>query len=152
MADTTSATMTIAAPAGRLMDVIADFAAYPRWVDTVRSAEVIDPGQPGGRPELVRFTLEAGPIKDGYVLRYTWEGDRQVRWELAERGSVITELTGGYLLAGQGDQTQVTYDLRVGLAVPFIGLLKRRAEKTIIDAALKGLQRRAAEVARGEIR
>ena len=39
--------------------------------------------------------------------------------------------------------TEVTYDLAVGIKVPMIGMLKRRAEKTIIDTALKGLKSRA---------
>jgi hypothetical protein len=52
-------------------------------------------------------------------------------------------MTGGYELAAHGDDTEVTYDLAVGIRVPMIGMLKRRAEKTIIDTALKGLKSRA---------
>jgi hypothetical protein len=36
----------------------------------------------------------------------------------------------------------VTYELSVGRAIPMIGMLKRRAEKTIIDTSLKGLRTR----------
>ena len=91
----------------------------------------------------MRFTLDAGIIKDSYVLAYSWDGDEQVRWELAARGSMISEMSGAYLLDDQGGGTRVTYELAVGLAVPMIGILKRRAEKTIIDTALKGLRSRA---------
>lgn len=131
------------------MSVIADFPAYPRWVDTVRSADVLDAG-PDGRASRVRFALEAGPIKDSYVLGYQWDDDRRVRWEMAERGSMISEMSGAYLLADSGARTEVTYELSVGLAVPMLGMIRRRAEKMIIDAALKGLASRAREVARGE--
>ena len=88
-------------------------------------------------------------IKDSYVLGYDWDGDAQVRWNLTEAGSMISEMTGGYTLAdvkGDGEArggTEVTYDLAVGIKVPMIGMLKRRAEKTIIDTALKGLKSRA---------
>lgn len=141
--------MTIAATSELLMGVIADFPAYPAWVDTVRSAQVIETG-PDGRAIRVQFALEAGPIKDSYVLSYQWHADRQVRWEIAERGSVISQLSGAYLLADRGTETEVTYQLSVGLAVPMLGMFKRRAEKAIIDAALKGLASRAREVAEGE--
>jgi uncharacterized membrane protein len=151
MPDRTSATLPIPAPAQLLMGIIADFPSYPEWVDTIRSAEVLETG-PDGRPGRVRFRLEAGPIKDGYVLAYDWPGEQQVRWELAERGAMISELSGSYLLAERGPQTEVTYRLSVGLAVPLIGLLKRRAEKMIIDAALQGLARRALALTRGEVR
>lgn len=131
------------------MSVIADFPAYPRWVDTVRSADVLEAG-PDGRASRVRFALEAGPIKDSYVLGYQWDDHRRVRWEMAERGSMISEMSGAYLLADSGAETEVTYELSVGLAVPMLGMIRRRAQKMIIDAALKGLASRAREVARGE--
>jgi hypothetical protein len=85
-------------------------------------------------------------IKDSYVLGYEWDGDAQVRWNLTEAGSVISEMTGGYTLADRGDSTEVTYELAVGIRVPMIGMLKRRAEKMIIDTALKGLKSRAESI------
>jgi hypothetical protein len=143
MADRTTASIAVAAPRGDVMAVIADFAAYPEWAAAVRSAEVVDRDQ-GGRARLVRFRLDAGVIKDSYVLAYDWDGDSGVRWDLAEPGSVITALSGGYLLAEAEAGTKVTYDLAVDVRIPMPGMLKRRAEKTIIDTALKGLRDRAA--------
>jgi len=127
------------------MAVIADFAAYPQWASGVRAADVVKAGE-NGRAELVRFTLDAGVIKDSYVLRYRWQGDEQVHWDLAERGSAVSEMSGSYLLDEAGSGTMVTYELAVGLAIPMPGILKRRAEKTIIDTALKGLRSRAEQV------
>lgn len=138
--------MTIDVPGPVIMAVIADFASYPQWATGVRAAEILETGA-NGRAEVVRFTIDAGVIKDTYALRYTWQGDEAVRWELAERGSAISEMTGAYLLADAGAATAVTYELAVGLAIPMIGMLKRRAEKTIIDTALKGLRSRAQQVA-----
>jgi hypothetical protein len=146
MADKTSSTMTIDVPGPVIMAVIADFAAYPQWATGVRAAEILGTGA-DGRAEVVRFTIDAGVVKDTYALRYTWEGDEAVRWELAERGSAISEMSGAYLLADAGGATSVTYELAVGLSIPMIGMLKRRAEKTIIDTALKGLRSRAEKVA-----
>lgn len=123
------------------MAVIADFGTYPQWASGVRSAEVLQTG-PDGRAERVRFTIDAGVIKDSYVLGYTWQGDEQVRWDLVERGSAVSEMSGAYRLEQASDATKVTYELAVGLAIPMIGMLKRRAEKTIIDTALKGLRSR----------
>jgi hypothetical protein len=127
------------------MGVIADFAAYPDWATGVRSVQVIEAG-PDGRAVRVRFGLDAGPIRDSYVLAYTYDGDAALRWELAERGSMVTEMSGAYLLASEGTQTRVSYELSVSTRVPMIGMLKRRAEKTIIDTALKGLKSRAESV------
>lgn len=141
MTDKTSSTMTIEAPRSVVMAVIADFGAYPQWATGVRSAEVVQAGQ-DGRAEQVRFTIDAGVIKDSYTLGYTWQGDEEVRWELVKRGTAVSEMSGAYRLDESGTATSVTYELAVGLAIPMIGMLKRRAEKTIIDAALKGLRSR----------
>lgn len=141
MTDKTSSTMTIEAPRSIVMAVIADFGAYPQWATGVRSAEVVDQGQ-DGRAERVRFTIDAGVIKDSYTLAYTWQGDELVSWNLVERGAAVSEMSGAYRLDESGAATKVTYELAVGLAIPMIGMLKRRAEKAIIDAAMKGLRSR----------
>ncbi len=60
--------MTIDVPAPVIMAVIADFAAYPQWASGVRAADVLAGGA-DGRPELVRFTIDVGVIKDTYALR-----------------------------------------------------------------------------------
>lgn len=148
MADKTTSSIVIEVPRKDVMAVIADFPAYPEWATAVRSAEVLSQ-EPGGRATAVRFTLDAGMIKDSYVLGYDWEGDTQVRWNLTEAGSMISEMTGGYALGERDGSTEVTYDLAVGIKVPMPGMLKRRAEKAIIDTALKGLKSRAESIGSG---
>lgn len=141
MADATTSTITIAAPPERVMAVIADFPAYPEWAEQVKSVEVLSSGD-DGRAERVRFTMDAGPIKDSYTLDYSWESDgRSVSWTLV-KGQIQKAQNGSYTLAGTGVETTVTYSLAVDLNIPMIGMLRRKAEKVIIDTALKGLKRR----------
>jgi len=140
MAARTSSRIVIAAPPAAVMAVIADFAAYPEWAAAVRAAEVL--GRAEGRPSRVRFTLDAGIVRDTYVLGYDWDGDAAVRWHLAEPGSVVSLMDGGYLLTDRDGGTETTYELSVDVRIPMPGLLKRRAEKTIIDTALGGLRNR----------
>jgi carbon monoxide dehydrogenase subunit G len=147
MADRTASSIMIGAPRPEVMAVIADFAAYPQWASGVRSADVLSSGG-DGRAATVRFALDAGIIKDSYVLAYKWDDDAAVRWDLAESGSMLTEMTGGYQLAERDGGTEVAYELAVGTRVPMIGMIKRRAEKAIIDTALKGLKSRAETIGR----
>ena len=140
MAEKTSSSITINAPAARVMDVIADFPAYPQWAQGMQVAEVTEDG-PGGRAREVHFEIEATPIKDSYSLRYDWSGDERVDWELVQ-GKMLKKLDGSYVLRPQGSGTEVTYKLAVELSIPMIGMLKRKAEKVIIDTALKGLKKR----------
>jgi hypothetical protein len=142
MADRTSSSITVAADRATVMGIIADFGAYPDWATGVRSAEVVERGPEGG-PRRVRFTLDAGVIRDSYVLAYDWDAHDAVRWQLAEAGSMVTEMSGAYVLSDEGGVTKVSYELAVGTKVPLPGLIRRRAEKTIIDTALRGLKSRA---------
>ncbi len=141
MTERTSSTISVAADAATVMGVIADFGAYPQWATGVRAAEILETG-PAGRALRVRFALDAGVIKDSYVLAYDWDGDTAVSWQLAAAGSVVTEMSGAYLLAREDGATTVSYELAVGTKVPLPGLIRRRAERTIIDAALTGLKAR----------
>ncbi len=139
MARTTS-DIVIDAPAYRIMDVIADFGAYPDWATGVKTADVVR-STSSGRAEQVHFVLDATPIRDEYDLGYVWDGDRTVSWSLAEAGSMLTSMDGAYILEPVADGTRVTYQLAVDVSVPLLGMLKRKAEKVIIDTALKGLKK-----------
>ena len=140
MAEQTTSSIVIAADPASIMSVIADFDAYPAWAQGVKSAEVVEPGS-GDRPDKVHFELDASPIKDSYTLAYDWKGDEAVTWTLAE-GKMLKAMDGAYELVQQGDSTEVTYRLAVDISIPMIGMLKRKAEKVIIDTALKGLKKR----------
>ena len=49
---------------------------------------------------------------------------------------------GSYTLAARGAGTYVTYRLAVDLTIPMLGMLKRKAEKVIVDTALRELKKR----------
>ena len=141
MAEKTKRSITIDAPAEQVMGAIADFDSYPDWVEAAKSVEVLETG-PDGRAEQVRFVLDAGMVKDTYVLKYRWAPDGlAVSWELVS-GEIQKAQFGSYTLVREGEGTTVTYELTVDLTIPMIGLFKRKAEKVITDTALKELKKR----------
>ncbi len=140
MAEQTTSSIVIDAEPAAVMAVIGDFDAYPAWAQGVKKAEVVSTGA-DGRAEQVHFELDASPIKDSYTLRYDWDGDASVSWTLVE-GRMLKAMDGSYELADLGGSTEVTYRLVVDVSIPMIGMLKRKAEKVIIDTALKGLKKR----------
>ena len=143
MAEQTTSSIVIDAAPAAVMSVIADFEAYPSWAQGVKKAEPVDVGK---RPEQVYFELDASPIKDAYTLAYDWDGDDGVSWSLVE-GKMLKAMEGSYTLAPQVGGTEVTYRLAVDVSIPMIGMLKRKAEKVIIDTALKGLKKRVESLA-----
>ncbi|MET8779941.1 SRPBCC family protein [Nocardia sp. NPDC050713] len=142
MADRTQRSILIEAPSQRVMAVIADLESYPEWVSAAKSVEVLDKGA-DGRARTARFVLDAGVVKDTYVLTYTWRADdKAVSWKLIS-GDLQKAQDGTYELVDQPDgSTQVIYELTVDLNIPMIGMFKRKAEKVITDTALKELKKR----------
>jgi ribosome-associated toxin RatA of RatAB toxin-antitoxin module len=142
MAESTESSITIDAEPADVMAVIADFEAYPEWTGAVKKAQVVKKGS-GGRAKEVAFDLDAGAIKDSYTLSYTWKGDREVRWHLVQAEQIMKAMDGAYVLEDNGDgSTDVTYRLAVDVKIPMLGMVKRKAEKVIIDTALKELKKR----------
>jgi ribosome-associated toxin RatA of RatAB toxin-antitoxin module len=138
VADQTSASIDIDAAPAQVMAVIADFEHYPEWVDSMKSAEVLSSS--AGKAETVRMVLDHPLVKDDYVLAYQWQPST-VSWHLVE-GTLLKAMDGSYVLEQRGGATTVTYTLAVDVNLPMIGMFRRKAEKTIIDGALKGLKRR----------
>lgn len=145
MADQSTQSIIINARPETIMAVLADFSGYPEWAQAVKTAEILTPGN-AGRAEQVRFTLDAGVIKDEYVLSYLWSEDGlTLSWNLVE-GHLQKAQHGSYVLEPVGAGTNVTYSLTVDLAIPMIGMIKRKAERVIMDTALKGLKRHVESV------
>ena len=124
------------------MAVIADFPNYPhvgRLGEAGRGARgrAGRAGAAGGvRPRRRRS------IRDQYELTYVWTGDRKVEWKLTS-GQMMRAQHGSYTLRADGAaRTHVTYSLTVDLIIPMLGLLKRKAERVVMDQALKELKKR----------
>jgi uncharacterized membrane protein len=140
MADQSTQSIVIDAPPADVMAVIADFPAYPEWVAAAKKVEVLEDGE-GGRARQVHFVLDAGAVKDDYVLEYTWTGDTKVTWTLV-KGQMQKRNDGSYSLAEAAGGTEVTYSITIDLSIPMLGMIKRKAEKVILDTALKELKKR----------
>ena len=142
MADQTESSIVINASPAAIMDVIADLPAYPQWSDGITEVTVLSIYEDDNRPADARFNLNSGAIKDTYELEYDWDGDASVSWTLT-KGDMLTAMDGVYALTDNGDgTTTVNYRLAVDVKIPMIGMIKRKAEKVIVDTALKGLKKR----------
>jgi len=143
MTETSTQSITIAAPAARVAEVICDFERYPEWVSAAKKVEVVEEYEDGYASQ-VHFVIDAGVASDEYTLRYEYAEDiSRIEWELVKPSALQKRQTGSYDLADNGDGTStVTYTLAVDLAISMLGMMKRKMEKKIMDTALKDLKRR----------
>ncbi len=143
MADSSTQSIVIGAPPVRIAEVICDFPRYPEWVSAARTVEVIEEYEDGYASQ-VRFVIDAGVFQDEYLLAYEYADDiSRIEWHLVAPSRVQKAQTGSYDIADNGDgSATVTYALSVELSIGVLGMFKRKAEKVIMDTALKELKRR----------
>lgn len=148
MADTSTQSISIAAPVDRIAAVICDFPRYPEWVSAVKAVEVLQEYD-DGYAYRVRFVLDAGIASDEYTLEYEYAEDvSRIQWHLTEPSRLQRSQRGSYDIADDDDgSATVTYTLSVELAMGMLGMFKRKAEKMIMDTALKDLKRRVESMA-----
>jgi ribosome-associated toxin RatA of RatAB toxin-antitoxin module len=144
VAESTTSSIVIRATPKQIMDVIADVESYPQWtpgVSHVESMTVYDDAHE--RVAEARFVMDQAGIRDEHVYVYTWDADDEVRWELREPGRMVKALHGVYTMRSLDEgTTEVSYSLAVDVAIPMLGMMRRKAEKVITDTALKGLKKR----------
>jgi ribosome-associated toxin RatA of RatAB toxin-antitoxin module len=143
MTDTSTQSIIISAPPDKIAKVICDFASYPAWVSALKSVEVLEEYEDGYASQ-VRFVLDAGPVSDEYTLQYEYAEDiSRIEWHLVQPSKIQKRQDGAYDIEALGDGTsKVTYSLSVDLSMGMLGMFRSRAEKMIMDTALRDLKRR----------
>jgi uncharacterized membrane protein len=148
MADTSTQSIRVSAPMSRVAAVICDFPRYPEWAGAMKEVEVLQEYE-DGYAARVRFVLDAGVMTDDYTLEYAYAEDlSRIEWELVAPSKTQKSQRGSYDLADEGDgTTTVTYTLEVELSIAMLGMFRRKAEKMIMDTALRELKRRVESLA-----
>jgi ribosome-associated toxin RatA of RatAB toxin-antitoxin module len=143
MADTSTQSIQVRAARDRVAAVISDFRRYPEWADAIKQVEVLEEYEDGYAAQ-VRFTIDAGVMADEYTLEYEYADDlSRIQWHLVEPSKTQKSQRGSYDLTEDSDgTTTVTYTLEVELSIGMLGMFRRKAEKMIMDTALKQLKRR----------
>jgi carbon monoxide dehydrogenase subunit G len=150
MADTSTQSIQVQAPVAQVAAVICDFARYPEWAEAMKQVEVVSEYEDGYAAE-VRFVIDAGVMADEYTLEYSYAEDlSRIEWHLVAPSKTQKSQQGSYDLVDNGDgSTTVTYTLEVELSIGMLGMFRRKAEKMIMDTALKQLKRRVESPTQG---
>ena len=123
--------------------VAADLAAYPEWATGVAAVEILERDE-AGRPRRARFEVDGFIKRISYELVYEYDAPHRISWT-AIPGPDIKEMEGYYEFNPREGGTEIVYALRVEPSFVVPGFLRRQAEKQIVQAALRGLCRRAEE-------
>lgn len=139
MSSVSTSTVSITASADEVRAVLFDIASYPSWSSSFKSVTVLaSDGQ--GRPTQVSMSVDAGALKDKPTLNYDWSAYPDRLDFSLEDADLLTQMSGGYIVKDNGDETEVTFELTVALSMPVPDIMRTKAEKSTIDLALKQLK------------
>jgi ribosome-associated toxin RatA of RatAB toxin-antitoxin module len=139
MSDMSKSTVVIQASLSQVSEVLLDLEKYPEWSDSISKVKVTERDELG-RATGVTMSISAGAVKDEVSLTYNWDGAPQrVEFEL-EDANMLTKMDGSYTIKDLGDETEVTYELSVGLSMPIPQAMITKQEKLTIDQTLSQLK------------
>ena len=140
MAEISSSTITIDAPAQEVQAILFNIEGYPQWSTSTKSVAV-EVRDDQDRPITVKMSIDAGVMRDHVVLEYDWsKAPGEITFSLDD-ADLLTEMSGGFLITDNGDETtNVTYSLTVALSMPVPAMMRTKAEKSTIDLALSQLK------------
>ena len=140
MAESSSGNISISAPLAVVQELLFNIAQYPSWTSAIKSVEVLAQDETG-RVVSALLKVDAGMLKDRVTLEYDWSAaPARLNFSLAD-ADLLTAMDGAYIIKEiDTETTEVTYQLHVELSMPIPAMMRNKAEKSVIDAALSQLK------------
>ena len=140
MSDSSSSTISIDAPIASVTEALFALEKYPEWSSSIKSAEAMARDDQG-RITKVKMSIDAGMMNDRVILDYDWSGAPTHLSFSLDDADLLTGMDGSYTIKSiDEDTTEVTYELAVSLSMPIPAMMRQKAEKATIDAALAQLK------------
>jgi hypothetical protein len=140
MSEFSKSTITIDAPIADVQKALFELDRYPEWSSQIKSAEAIARDDQG-RITKIKMSIDAGMMKDRPTMDYDWSNaPAKLSFSLVD-ADLLTGMDGVYSIKSiDEDTTEVTYELAVSLSMPVPAMMRQKAEKATIDAALTQLK------------
>ena len=140
MTESSSGNISISAPLAMVQELLFDIARYPSWTSAIKSVEVLAQDETG-RVVSALLKVDAGMLKDRVTLEYDWSAaPARLNFSLSD-ADLLTAMDGAYIIKEiDAETTEVIYQLHVELSMPIPAMMRNKAEKSVIDAALSQLK------------
>ena len=140
MSEFSKSTITIDAPIADVQKTLFELDKYPEWSSQIKSSEALAHDDQG-RITKVKMSIDAGMMKDRLTLDYDWSNSPSSLSFSLDEADLLTGMDGVYTIKSiDEDTTEVTYELEVSLSMPIPAMMRQKAEKATIDAALSQLK------------
>jgi uncharacterized membrane protein len=140
MSEFSKSTVIIEAPIADIQKTLTALDKYPEWSTQIKSAESLETDDQG-RITKIKMSIDAGMMKDRVILDYDWSQAPEKFIFSLEEADLLTSMDGAYTFKSiDSDSTEVTYELGVSLSMSIPDMMRKKAEKATIDAALAQLK------------
>ena len=140
MSEYSKSTISIDAPIAAVQEALFALDKYPDWSTQIKSAEALTHDDEG-RITKVKMSIDAGMMKDRPTLDYDWSAAPGTLSFSLDEADLLTGMDGVYSIKSiDEDTTEVTYQLQVSVSMPVPAMMRQKAEKATIDAALTQLK------------
>ena len=140
MSEFSKSTITIDAPIADVQKALFELDKYPEWSSQIKCAEALAHDDQG-RITKIKMSIDAGMMKDRPTLDYDWSSAPAKLSFSLDDADLLTGMDGAYSFKSiDEDTTEVTYELAVSLSMPVPAMMRQKAEKATIDAALSQLK------------
>jgi hypothetical protein len=140
MSEFSKSTVLIEASLTDVQQSLTELDKYPDWSTQIKSVESLSTDDQG-RITKIKMSIDAGMMKDRVTLDYDWsQAPEKIIFSLDE-ADLLTSMDGAYTFKSiDSDTTEVTYELGVSLSMSIPDMMRKKAEKATIDAALAQLK------------
>ncbi len=142
-------TVTMDVGPTELLKVIEDYESYPKFVDGMKNAKVLERKESGGKNYVrVAYTLEILSKEMQYVLDHV-RSSGGLEWSLVESNFMKVN-SGKWILEPKGTQkTDVTYELNLDFKIPVPSFMLSGLVKSSLPSMLSAFEKRAKKIGVG---
>ena len=139
-----SKTVEVAADAGSILAIVADFESYPQWNQEIKGLWVLA-RYDDGRPSQLRLDAAYEAIEDTLIQAVYYPGPNQIQTVL-QQGNLFRKQEQLFSVVDIGATSLLTVDMDVETEMPIPAPMVKKLADNVLDYLAENLKRRAEEL------
>ena len=136
-----SKTLEVNAEATAILDIVADFEAYPQWNDEVKALYILA-RYDDGRPSQLRIDTVVQGHESTYVQAVYYPGENQIQTVL-QQGDFFTKQNQLFSVVAVSLKNQLTVDLEVETSMAVPAMMVKKLTNDVLEHLADNLKTRA---------
>ncbi len=136
-----SKTVEVNAETKSILDIVADFEAYPEWNDEVKAVYILA-RYDDGRPSQLRIDTLVSGHEHTYIQAVYYPSPSQIQ-TVMQQGELFSKQEQLFSVVEMGPASLLTVDLDVETTLPVPGVMMKKLANDVLDHLAGNLKTRA---------